>query len=262
MADVDAAERLAHRLLASELPRRWAHVRGVASRAGLVPLADSSEATLLVSAAWLHDIGYASPLVETGFHPIDGARHLRRLAADERVVNLVAHHSCARVEADLRGLAPVLASEFPRDDRLPHDELCFCDQTTSPDGKVVDVVDRLAEIRAPDGGVLRYSNWLRRVWWPACVAAGVGRMVEDDATGKVRYEGLGFHDLRRAAATGLVAEGVDVKTAQGLLGHSDSRLTLDHYAQVVTEQGEAAAKAMGRRFLRPAPRDERAMERP
>lgn len=122
--------------------------------------------------------------------------------------------------------------------------------------------DKVLLFTAPDGGVLRYSNWLRRVWWPACVAAGVGRMVEDEATGKVRYEGLGFHDLRRAAATGLVAEGVDVKTAQGLLGHSDSRLTLDHYAQVVTEQSEAAAKAMGSRFLRPAPRDERAMEGP
>ncbi|HEY8526999.1 MAG TPA: tyrosine-type recombinase/integrase [Acidimicrobiales bacterium] len=112
---------------------------------------------------------------------------------------------------------------------------------------------------APDGGVLRYSNWLRRSWWPACVAAGLGRMVRDEATGKERYEGLGFHDLRRANATGLVAAGVDVKTAQGLLGHSDARLTLDHYAQVVTELGEAAAKAMGERFLRP--RDGRAMER-
>lgn len=50
----------------------------------------------------------------------------------------------------------------------------------------------------------------------------------------------------------------DVKTAQGLLGHSDSPLTLDHYAQVVTELGEAAAKAMGERILRP-PRDGRAM---
>ena len=109
----------------------------------------------------------------------------------------------------------------------------------------------------PDGGVLRYSNWLRRAWWPACVAAGLGRMVEDEVSRKVRYEGLGFHDLRRANATGLVADGVDVKTAQGLLGHSDSRLTLDHYAQVVTEQGEAAAKTMGRRFLRPSSRNGR-----
>ena len=43
----------------------------------------------------------------------------------------------------------------------------------------------------------------------------------DEATEKVRYEGLGFHDLRRAHATGLLAEGVDVKTAQTLLGHSE-----------------------------------------
>ena len=64
----------------------------------------------------------------------------------------------------------------------------------------------------------------------------------------------------RTNATGLVASGVDVKTAQGLLGHSDSRLTLDHYAQVVTELGEAAAAAMGTRFMKATARDERAME--
>ena len=113
---------------------------------------------------------------------------------------------------------------------------------------------------APDGGVLRYSNWLRRAWWPSAIAAGLGRMVEDKATGKVRYVGIGFHDLRRANATGLVAAGVDVKTAQGLLGHSDSRLTLDHYAQAVTELGEAAAEAMGERFMNIAPRAGRAMD--
>jgi site-specific recombinase XerD len=47
---------------------------------------------------------------------------------------------------------------------------------------------------------------------------------------------LGFHDLRRASATGLVAGGVDVKTAQSVLGHTAARVTLDLYAQVVTEQ--------------------------
>jgi len=107
-------------------------------------------------------------------------------------------------------------------------------------------------------GVLRYTNWLRRVWYPAAVAAGLGRMVMDDATGKEAYEGLDFRDLRRASATGLVASGVDVKTAQAVLGHSDARLTLELYAQVVTERGRAAADAMGARFL--APRDGRAME--
>jgi hypothetical protein len=54
--------------------------------------------------------------------------------------------------------------------------------------------------------------------------------------------------------------GVDVKTAQGLFGHSDSRVTLDHYAQVVTELGEAAAAAMGARFFQAPARDGRAME--
>jgi hypothetical protein len=53
---------------------------------------------------------------------------------------------------------------------------------------------------------------------------------------------------------------VEVKTAQGLLGHSDSRLTLDHYAQVVTELSEAAAAAMGARFFQAPARDGRAME--
>jgi integrase len=113
---------------------------------------------------------------------------------------------------------------------------------------------------APDGGVLRYSNWLRRVWHPACVAAGLGRMVEDETSGRSRYEGLGFHDLRRANATGLVVEGVDVKTAQGLLGHSTPALTLDLYAQQVNLAMVRAANAMGARFLEQSPRDGRAME--
>jgi integrase len=113
---------------------------------------------------------------------------------------------------------------------------------------------------APGGGFLRYSNWVRRSWYPAAIAAGVGRIVEDAVTGSERYEGLNFHDLRRANATGLVAEGVDVKTAQAMLGHSEARLTLDVYAQAVTKLGEAAAEAMGVRYLAEPPRDGRAME--
>ena len=105
---------------------------------------------------------------------------------------------------------------------------------------------------APDGGVLRYSNWPKRAWYPAAVGARLGRMV-DEASGKTKYQGIGFHDLRRANATGLVAAGVDVKTAQTLLGHSDSRLTLDHYAQAVTALGVAAAESRPR----PHPRSHR-----
>jgi hypothetical protein len=51
-----------------------------------------------------------------------------------------------------------------------------------------------------------------------------------------------------------------VKTAQSVLGHTDARVTLDLYAQVVTEQQQAAADATATRFLDPTPRDERGVE--
>jgi putative nucleotidyltransferase with HDIG domain len=157
MVSVDEARDLAEQLLADELPRRFSHVRGVASQAEHLASVAVDDRSPLVAAAWLHDIGYASGLVDTGFHPIDGARYLRRAEADERVINLVAHHSCAAIEADMRGLEHELRDEFPRDAMLPHDELCYCDQTTSPDGEVVEVGERLAEIRAryPEDHVVR-----------------------------------------------------------------------------------------------------------
>jgi hypothetical protein len=157
MVDVNDTRDLAEQLLVAELPRRWRHSSGVAARAAGIAVASSRLRDLLVAAAWLHDIGYALPLVDTGFHPIDGARYLRGLDVDEAIVNLVAHHSCARVEAQLRGLDGLLQREFARDESLPHDELCFCDQTTSPDGELVDVAERLAEIRRryEEGHVVR-----------------------------------------------------------------------------------------------------------
>lgn len=101
----------------------------------------------LTCAAWLHDIGYAPTLVVTGFHPLDGARYLRNVAgADELVCRLVAHHSCASIEAANRGLADDLAAEFPPVDGLITDVMTYCDMTTSPDGEPVPVEKRLAEI--------------------------------------------------------------------------------------------------------------------
>ena len=67
----------------------------------------------------------------------------------------------------------------------------------------------------------------------------------------VSLEGLTFHDLRRANATGLVAEGVDVRTAQARLGHSDPRLTLAIYAQATGDADRSAAARIGARFIKP-----------
>ncbi|MGH9006602.1 MAG: tyrosine-type recombinase/integrase [Acidimicrobiales bacterium] len=62
--------------------------------------------------------------------------------------------------------------------------------------------------------------------------------------------GVGFHDLRRLAATSLVLARVDLKTAQVRLGHSDPRLTLAVYAQATTEADRHAAEVVGRRIAR------------
>jgi integrase len=57
------------------------------------------------------------------------------------------------------------------------------------------------------GGPFRYEHWRARVWLPA--------------TRRADLAGVTFHDLRRANATALVLDGVDLKTARTRLGHSD-----------------------------------------
>lgn len=112
-----------------------------------------------------------------------------------------------------------------------------------------------ADFLFPDSirGHLAYSSWRSRVWDPAAVRAELGANEEPG----MRYRGVTFHDLRRANATALVGAGVDVKTAQRRLGHSDVRLTLDIYAQAVDEADRAAADRLGSHFLPETPAPER-----
>ena len=142
------AGQLARALLQESLPRRWAHVQGVAARARSLAPVLGADAGLLEAAGWLHDIGYAPGLAATGFHPLDGARYLRDAQhADTMLCRLVAHHSCAIIEAKERGLANVLAREFEPAPQVLSSVLTYCDMTTSPDGKLVPVERRLAEIQ-------------------------------------------------------------------------------------------------------------------
>ncbi|HKE64828.1 MAG TPA: HD domain-containing protein [Micromonosporaceae bacterium] len=146
------ARETARQLLEDTLPMRWSHVRAVSAMAERVASAlDESDRMPLVAAAWLHDIGYAPALVDTGFHPLDGARWLRRAGWPANVVGLVANHSYALVEAAERGLAGELAAEFPAEQSAVAEALAYCDLTTGPDGQRVDVVDRIAEIRSRYG---------------------------------------------------------------------------------------------------------------
>ncbi len=96
-------------------------------------------------------------------------------------------------------------------------------------------VDRDNRVFAwPSGAHLSYSAW-RKHWVRAVKAAGLP-------------DRFGFHDLRRANATGLVTSGVDVRTAQSRLGHADVRMTLEVYARATSEADRAAAEAIGRLF--------------
>jgi len=134
------------------LPRRLAHVRAVAAKAERISdrLDNPAERQLLVDSAWFHDVGYAAPLVETGFHPIDGARWLFHVGGSDRLCGLVAHHSCAEVEAGLRGLADVIA-HFDNERSDLTALLACCDLTTGPGGEDMGLDERLADIRSRYG---------------------------------------------------------------------------------------------------------------
>ncbi|PJN37943.1 phosphohydrolase [Streptomyces sp. CB02959] len=138
---------LSESLLASPLPRRWAHSQGVARCAASLSPILGEDAELLEAAAILHDVGYSPSIAATGFHPLDGARFLRdQEGVDERVVRLVAHHSCALLEAEERGYRTELESEFELERPELVDALIFCDMTTTPDGHPTTPAERLNEI--------------------------------------------------------------------------------------------------------------------
>ncbi|MEV6045050.1 HD domain-containing protein [Streptomyces xanthochromogenes] len=140
----EAAE-LAESLL-PPLGNRWLHTQAVAARAREVSAAvPEDERDLLVAAAWLHDLGYAPELRETGFHPLDGARYLETLGAPSRLVRLVAHHSGAVYEAEQRGLSEELAA-YEREDSPVLDALICADMTTGPAGQSFDFDRRIDEI--------------------------------------------------------------------------------------------------------------------
>ncbi|NJC72009.1 HDIG domain-containing protein [Planosporangium thailandense] len=128
------------------LPERWRHTIAVARRAeqllGTLDAGEDDE--VLVAAAWLHDIGYAEPLVDTGFHPLDGARFLDRRHWPARVVALVAHHSGAIFVARARGLEAALLA-YPREHTPVSDALTYADQTVGPSGERLSLEQRLAE---------------------------------------------------------------------------------------------------------------------
>ena len=100
-----------------------------------------------VAAAWLHDVGYAAEVRDTGLHQLDGARFLAACGVPSRVCALVARHAGAEAVAELVGLAGALAV-FPDECSPVRDGLWYCDMTTGPDGRRMTFDERMAELRA------------------------------------------------------------------------------------------------------------------
>lgn len=83
---------------------------------------------------------------------------------------------------------------------------------------------------APMGGPIRLNNWRRRVFAPACEAAGI-----TDATP---------HDLRHTAASLAIAAGANVKAVQQMLGHASAAMTLDVYAGLFPDDLDAVGRSL------------------
>jgi putative nucleotidyltransferase with HDIG domain len=143
-----AADESARRL--ERVGTRRSHCSAVARRAAAIaPAVAPADQSLLVAAAYLHDVGHAAELTTTGFHPLDGALWLRERGL-ERLASLVAHHTAAIFEARERGLDEALRV-FANENSAVSDALAYCDLTTGPAGEPVSVAQRLAEIEARYG---------------------------------------------------------------------------------------------------------------
>ncbi|CAN5671897.1 HDIG domain-containing protein [soil metagenome] len=135
----------AERLLAT-LGNRWMHTRAVADTAlWLAGMDETVDGPVLVAAAYLHDIGYAPLLHDTGHHAYDGARYLAA-QGHWRLSSLVANHSGAAHEAALVGLVAHLDA-FPPEISGTADALTYCDVLTGAAGERVTLRERFADVR-------------------------------------------------------------------------------------------------------------------
>jgi len=123
-------------------------------------------------------------------------------------------------------------------------------------------------------GLLRRSNFRRRVWLPALVRAGLlGRLIktgdhrfraqwrnqdnvqcsavfttEREAVEHVALKATGalrFHDLRHSYATWLVSDGVPINAVQKVMGHQQASTTLNRYTHAPDDYAARVLAAFG-----------------
>ena len=83
---------------------------------------------------------------------------------------------------------------------------------------------------SPEGGLLRLSNFRRKVFDPAATEAGLDRLT--------------VHELLHTAASLAVSSGASVKAIQTMLGHASAAMTLDVYSHLFADELEDVADKM------------------
>src|SRR4029434_1280963 len=89
---------------------------------------------------------------------------------------------------------------------------------------------------APEGGVLRNTNFRPRFFDPAAEQAGLARLTP--------------HELRHPTASLAVAAGANVKAVQQMLGHASAAITLDVYAGLFADDLDGVADQLDRAYTR------------
>ena len=89
---------------------------------------------------------------------------------------------------------------------------------------------------APEGGVLRNTNFRPRFF--------------DPAAEKVGLLGLTPHELRHTAGSLAIAAGANVKAVQLMLGHASAAMTLDIYAGLFADDLDAVADRLDRAVVK------------
>ena len=108
-----------------------------------------------------------------------------------------------------------------------------------PDGVLENLAARMAAVGADAGdlifpnilgGPMSYPNFYRRVWIPTVKAAGL--------------EGLHLHDIRKAFASRMVADGRTPSYLEDVMGHRSFSTTMKYYVATPDEEAELARNGL------------------
>ena len=106
-------------------------------------------------------------------------------------------------------------------------------QASELDKICIEQTDTTPVCRSDKGEYVNPTNFSR--WWRGFA----------ESSG---FAGLKFHELRHTQASQLIANGVDIKTVQGRLGHASASLTMNQYAHALPENDRKAAELIGTLF--------------